>query len=399
MGTETPASIPPLSSTAPQAPEPRDAFSATPGEISQLLITWHDAHQRLLPWRASRAGTRDAYAVWVAEIMLQQTRVEVVDGYFRRWMERWPTLEALADAPLDDVLKQWEGLGYYARARALHRSAQLLVSEHNGRLPDRRDTLLALPGIGPYTAGAILSIAFGQAEPLLDGNVKRVLSRLADIGETIEAPATLTTLWALAQALVEAAPEGDAGVLNEALIELGATVCIPARPRCLLCPVEAFCMARRNGTETERPVRAPRKRTPHVDVVAGVIWQGDAHQSALLLAQRPADGLLGGLWEYPGGKVEAQDADQPAALRREINEELAVAIDVGPKVAAVDHAFTHFRMTLHAYHARWLGPEPQRLGVADWRWVTLDEVAAFAMGVADRKVTAALLAERAALDE
>lgn len=367
-----------------------------PQTIAPLLIAWHDAHQRLLPWRARRAGTRDAYAVWVAEIMLQQTRVEVVEDYFRRWMERFPTLESLAEARLADVLKQWEGLGYYARARALHRTAQILVQAHGGRLPETRAEVLALPGIGPYTAGAILSIAFGQAEPLLDGNVKRVLARLADIAEPVDAATTLHDMWALARALVEAAPAGEAGVLNEALIELGATVCLPARPRCLLCPVEAHCLARGRGTELQRPVRTPRERTPHVDVVAGVIWQGERYASPLLLAQRPAEGLLGGLWEFPGGKVEAVDADHGAALQREIMEELGMAIEVGAQVAAVAHAFTHFRMTLHAYHARWLGAPPQMLGVADWRWVPLDGVDAFAMGVADRKVAAALLHERIA---
>lgn len=374
---------------------PRTAGDFSPQSLAQLLITWHNTHQRVLPWRARRAGTRDAYAVWVAEVMLQQTRVEVVDGYFRRWMERFPTLDSLADAPLDAVLKQWEGLGYYARARALHRTAQILVQEHGGHFPQTRAEVLALPGIGPYTVGAILSIAFGQAEPLLDGNVKRVLARLADISAPIEAAATRNQFWALARALVDAAPVGEAGVLNEALIELGATVCVPARPRCSLCPVEAKCLARGRGTETQRPVRAPRKRMPHVDVVAGIIWQGDPYASPLLLAQRPAAGLLGGLWEFPGGKVEAEDADHAAALQREIMEELGTAIEVGAQVVTVAHAFTHFRMTLYGYHARWLGAPPQTLGVADWRWVTLDGVGAFAMGVADRKVAAALLAERA----
>ena len=378
------------------APLPAFAGDSSPHEIASLLIAWHDAHQRLLPWRASRAGARDAYAVWVAEIMLQQTRVEVVVAYYLRWMERFPSLAVLAEASLDDVLKLWEGLGYYARARSLHRTAQILVRAHAGGFPQTRAAVLALPGIGPYTVGAILSIAFGQAEPLLDGNVKRVLARLADLATPVEAPATLLALWSLARVLVEAAAVGEAGVLNEALIELGATVCTPTRPRCLLCPVEAHCAARQRGTEALRPVRAPRKRSPHVDVVAGVIWQGEQFASPLLLAQRPADGLLGGLWEFPGGKVEPTDADQPAALRREIEEELGIAIEVGDKVAEVAHAFTHLRITLHAWHARWLGAAPQTLGVADWRWTPLDAVNGFAMGVADRKVAAALLAQRAA---
>lgn len=354
------------------------------------MIAWHDDHQRLLPWREARAGARDPYAVWVAEIMLQQTRVEVVRGYFARWMEAFPTIGALAAADQQQVLKVWEGLGYYARARNLHRAAQVVVEQYGGEIPRTRAALLALPGVGEYTVGAILSIAFAQVEPILDGNVKRVLSRLADMAEPVDSAPALRRLWELERVLVQAAPPGEAGVLNEALMELGAIVCTPQSPRCLLCPVNGFCLAAARGTQAQRPVRTPKKATPHFDVAAGVIWQGEPFASKLLIAQRPVQGLLGGLWEFPGGKLEAEDADLRACLRREIMEELAIDISVGDAVTVVQHAYTHFRITLHAFHARWQGGEPQALGCADWRWLALEELDAFPFPVTDQKIIAAL---------
>lgn len=324
--------------------------------------------------------------------MLQQTRVETVVGYFQRWISRFPTLATLATADLHDVLKLWEGLGYYARARNLHRAAQALVHEHCGAVPADRKALLALPGVGRYTAGAILSLAFGQPEPILDGNVKRVLARLFDVAEPINRPAVVNQMWTWAEALVTAAPPGQAGGCNEALMELGATVCTPQNPRCLLCPLVDLCRAAAQGTQNERPVRPPRRRTPHFHVTAGVIWQGEAFRSLLLIAQRPADGMLGGLWEFPGGKQEPADPDLPACLRREIAEELGIAIAVGEPVTVVEHAYTHFRITLHAFHARHTAGEPRPLGCADWRWVGLEELDRFPFPVTDRKIIAALRA-------
>jgi A/G-specific adenine glycosylase len=358
--------------------------------IAEQLATWHDQQQRVLPWRSAPAGQRDPYAVWVSEIMAQQTRVETVVDYYLRWMARLPTLAALAAADQQEVLKLWEGLGYYARARNLQRAAQQVVAQHGGELPENRAALLRLPGIGAYTAGAILSLAFNQPEPILDGNVKRVLSRLADIDRPVEATGTLAELWGLARQMVEAAPPGQAGAVNEALMELGATVCVPVAPRCLVCPVAAHCLAAQRGTQGERPVTSPRRRTPHFDVTAGVIWQGEVLASPLLIAQRPQTGMLGGLWEFPGGKLEPEDADLPSCLRREIDEELGIAIEVGEPLTTVRHAYTHFRITLHVFHARHVAGRPQALGCADWRWATLDELDRFPFPVTDQKVIAAL---------
>jgi A/G-specific adenine glycosylase len=358
--------------------------------MARHLVHWHTQHQRTLPWRNAPAGRRDPYQVWISEIMLQQTRVETVVDYYTRWMARFPTVEALASADQQEVLKAWEGLGYYARARNLHRAAQQVVVEYCGRIPADRAMLGKLPGIGEYTAGALLSLAFNQPAPILDGNVRRVLTRLADIDQPVEATATLKTLWQLARSAVEAAPSEAAGACNEALMELGATVCTPENPRCLICPVADLCLAAANGTQTKRPVTSPRKATPHYDVAAGIIWQGEPYASKLLIAQRPQHGLLGGLWEFPGGKLEPTDADLRACLRREIEEELGIDIAVGEQLATVRHAYTHFRITLQAFHARHIAGEPRAIGCAAWRWVALDELSAFPFPVTDQKIIRAL---------
>lgn len=365
--------------------------------IAARLVAWHEEHQRVLPWRTAPAGQRAPYTVWVSEIMAQQTRVDTVAGYFIDWMARFPTTAELAAADQQDVLKAWEGLGYYARARNLHKAAQIVVSEYDGDLPADRKALLALPGIGDYTVGAILSLAFNQPEPILDGNVKRVISRLADIDRPINETAVLNVLWGHARAIVEAAEPGTAGACNEGLMELGATLCTPKKPRCLICPLVDECVAASNGTQYERPIMPPRKRTPHYDVAAGVIWQGERFASPLLIAQRRQNGMLGGLWEFPGGKLENSDADLAACLRREIDEELGIEIGVDEQFTTVKHAYTHFRITLHTFHARHLAGTPAAIDCADWRWVVLDELGDFPFPVTDQKIIAALCQEYAPL--
>jgi A/G-specific adenine glycosylase len=364
------------------------SLSSSPSAIAAALLIWIDAGQlRDLPWRAE---PRDPYAVWVSEIMLQQTQVATVIPYLQRWLERFPTVEALAAADLGDVLKAWEGLGYYSRARNLHKSAQIVVEQHGGRLPAERRALLALPGIGKYTAGAILSIAFGQAAAVLDGNVKRVLARVYDVDGEIGKSSTETHLWHLAEALVAAVEPQQAGPLNEALMDLGAMICLPQAPRCLLCPLHAPCLARQRGTQEERPVRAVRKPLPHFDVTAAVLRR-PGRPEQFLIAQRPPEGMLGGLWEFPGGKRHEGESLHDC-LRREMQEELAVEVEVGQPVAVVKHAYTHFRITLHAFECQLLGGEPQPIGVADWRWVTLNDLASYAFAVTDQKIILALKA-------
>ncbi len=351
-------------------------------QITQPLLAWWDHDHADLPWRA----TRDPYAIWVAEIMLQQTQITTVIPYYERWLARFPTVQVLAAASLDEVLKLWEGLGYYSRARNLHTAAQTVVNELNGQIPTTAKDLIQLKGIGRYTAGAIASIAFDEPAPILDGNVIRVLSRLYDLPDDVTTTAAKKKLWQLAEELVPAQRPGD---FNQALMELGQQVCVPANPRCLLCPLAPFCLARERGTQLERPCRPPRKNTPHYDVVAGLIWQDSLQNSVFLIAQRPLTGLLGGLWEFPGGKQEP-DETLPQALKREIQEELAIDIEVGEHLTSIKHAYTHFRITLHAFHAIHLSGTPQHLGAADHAWVTLDDLDNYAFAVTDQKIIAAL---------
>jgi A/G-specific adenine glycosylase len=345
-------------------------------ELTQRLFIWYEQYSRSLPWR----GNPDPYVVWVSEIMLQQTRVETVIPYFRRWMVHFPTLQALADAPEQEVLKVWEGLGYYSRARNLQRAARQVFQEFNGQIPSDAQSLALLPGIGRYTAGAIASIAFGLDEPALDGNIRRVLSRLFDLRVPARSPEGEYRLWDLAR---QHLPAGRAGDYNQALMDLGATICTPHSPNCAECPLEKLCQARALGLQEERPIMIQRPPIPHYLVTAAIITRADS----LLIAHRRPNGLLGGLWEFPGGKLKTGE-DFPEGLKREIHEELGVEIIVGEPFGVYRHADTHFRVTLHAFFCTLLAGEPQPLEASELRWVKPGELDQFPMGKIDRLIAA-----------
>jgi len=342
--------------------------------IQRALLTWWDASSREMPWR----GVEDPYAVWVSEIMLQQTRVETVGPYYRRFMRLFPTVRRLADAPLERVLKAWEGLGYYSRARNLHAAARKVVADFAGRLPGDVERLRSLPGIGPYTAGAIASIAFGLDEPVLDGNVSRVLCRLVAMEDDPARPATRERLWGLARRFV---PSGRAGLFNQAMMDLGATLCVPRRPRCADCPLRRHCRARERGLQDRLPVRRARPPVPHYDIAAGVV----RHAGRILIARRREDAMLGGLWELPGGKVEPGETPAQAAAR-EIREEVGVEAAVGELVATINHAYAHFRITLHVFACRLTRGRARPIGCAAVRWVRPDELDSYAFPRANRRV-------------
>ncbi|HMM27045.1 MAG TPA: A/G-specific adenine glycosylase [Aggregatilineaceae bacterium] len=350
-----------------------------PSMLHSLLLAWFEGESEDLPWRQDR----HPYRVWLSEIMLQQTQVATVIPYFKRFLERFPTVEDLARAPLDDVLKIWEGLGYYSRARNLHRTAQIVAKEYGGNFPASPEELQKLPGIGRYTAGAIASIAYGVNAPVLDGNVIRVLSRIYDIADDVTQPATQRALWALAERLV---PPGQAGAWNEALMDLGRRICTPRDPRCAECPVNTWCDAFQAGTQRQRPVRPQRVKTPHFDVTAAVIRRADGQ---VLIAQRPPDAMLGGLWEFPGGKREPGETLRDC-LAREIREELGIEIRVGEQIGVVRHGYTHFRITLYAFYGEIASGEPRAIGCAAWTWATLDDLDRYAFPVTDRKIIALL---------
>lgn len=355
-----------------------------PEAIADRLLEWYDQGAAVLPWR----GAGDAYRVWLSEIMLQQTRIETVIPYYERFVAAYPDVQALAAAPLDEVLKHWEGLGYYSRARNLHRCAQLIVAEHGGAFPASVEALRRLPGIGRYTAGAIASIAFGLRAAVLDGNVIRVLARLEDLPDDVSESAVQTRLWALAETLL---PEARVGDYNQALMELGQTICLPRQPACLRCPLSSLCRAFAAGTQAQRPVKKKRAPVPHYDVAAGIVRNAEGR---ILIAQRPAEGLLGGLWEFPGGKQEPGETLEQT-LARELREELAIDVEVGALFVRVGHAFTHFKITLHAFECAYRGPlppydAPQLLDAQAIAWVTLDEISRYSFGKADREVIRAL---------
>jgi A/G-specific adenine glycosylase len=339
-----------------------------------LLLRWYATHARALPWR----GARDPYRVWISEIMLQQTQVDTVIPYYRRWLKRFPTLKALAAAPLRDVLALWEGLGYYSRARNLHRAAQRVLADFGGRLPQTVAELRTLPGIGRYTAGAIASIAFNQDVAVLDGNVKRVLARVFNLVDDVSRPAGEKKLWALADRLI---PAGRAGDYNQALMDLGATICAPRNPICARCPVNKQCAAQKVGAQNERPITKKKAAVPHYAVAAGIIRQG----GRVLIAQRPAHKLLGGLWEFPGGKREAGET-LPECLQRELKEELGITVTVGEQRATLKHAFTHFKITLHVFEAVWVAGQPRAIEVAAFKWVWPNQLKNYPMGKTDRAI-------------
>ena len=344
-------------------------------QFSRILLEWYSKYHRQMPWR----GHPDPYAVWISEAMLQQTRVETVIPYFNRWMGRFPSIRALADASEQDVLNAWEGLGYYSRARNLRKAATALCEKFEGSLPQTVEELISLPGIGRYTAAAIASIAFGQDEAVLDGNVKRVLARVFNLDYPANTPAGEKGFWLLARELV---PAGSASDYNQAVMDLGATICTPRTPQCDSCPLAANCESNQLGIQDSRPVMIEKPPIPHYLVSAAVIQQGDT----VLIARRPSKGLLGGMWEFPGGKVETGESHSQA-LQREITEELGCAITVGEEFGIYKHAYTHFGVTLHAFHCSIISGEPQPLDASEIRWVAINRLTDYPMGKIDRMIS------------
>ncbi len=304
--------------------------------VASALLAWYDAGHRDLPWR----HTRDPYCIWLSEMLLQQTQVATAIPYYLRLLERYPTVAALASADLDELLSLWQGLGYYARARHLLRAAQLIVTQHGGQVPDSRKALLALPGIGDYTAGAILSIAYSQAEPAVDGNVRRVLARLYDLELDADSPAARRWFADVSASMLHTERAGDH---NQAIMEFGATLCAPRNPTCSSCPLASLCLAFARGTVLERPVRAPRRAAPTHELVAAHCEQ----DGRLLLVRRSPAGLLGGLWELPNWAVPAEAAPAvalAAALRAHVDTPL-----VGEELTLVRHAYSHFAVRVHVF--------------------------------------------------
>ena len=339
------------------------------------LAGWFKVTARDLPWRRSD----DPYLIWMSEVLLQQTRVDQGLAYYEAFASNYPTVQDLASAPLDDILRLWEGLGYYARARNFHAGAKQIVRDHGGNMPASYDDWLGIPGVGPYTAAAVTSIGMGLPHAVVDGNVVRVLSRLFAIGDDVTQGRVRRNLQATADAVLD---ESAPGTHNEAMMELGAVLCTPVRPSCSQCPVRTYCLAFAEGTPESYPRKKKKAPVPHHTIVVGII-QDD--QGRYLVQRRPEDAMLGGLWEFPGDKCEPGEALEEA-LMREIREEVGADVIVGPPECAIKHAYSHFRITMHAFHCRLSPDSPAPQTALPMDWVGPDKLHALAFPRANRKL-------------
>jgi A/G-specific adenine glycosylase len=347
--------------------------------IRKRLLDWYRKNRRRLPWRE----TQDPYRIWISEAMLQQTRVETVIPYYERFLSAFPDAAALARADLQEVLRVWEGLGYYARARNLHRAAEMIVARFDGRVPDGPEKLRSLPGVGPYIAAAVLSIAFGKPHAVVDGNVKRVLARLFQIEAPVNRPGSAAVFQQEADRLLHRA---DPGAFNQAVMELGALICIPKNPACGRCPLYDFCGAVQTGSVARYPLRDKKPPVPEYAIAVGVVHK----RGRMLITRRKPDGLLGGLWEFPGGKIREGETAE-AACRREIAEETGLRVAVGERIARVRHAYTHFKIVMDVFHCAVESGRVKLTGPVDFAWVRPGQLEDYPFPKANRKFIPLLL--------
>ena len=341
--------------------------------LRRSLIGWYLKNQRDLPWRK----TNNPYDIWVSEVMLQQTQVNTVIPYYHNFLQRFESLGQLARANLQAVLKVWEGLGYYARARNLHRAAGIVLDQHHGIIPNSWEAFRKLPGVGDYIAAAVLSIAFNKPYPVVDGNVKRVLARLFIRKEPVNNSAFVKNFQELSGTLL--APRRP-GAFNQAMMELGATVCKPQQPLCDRCPLKRMCLAYRSGRVSEYPQKLKRRPSPQYQIAVGVVFKKDQ----VLITQRKPQGLLGGLWEFPGGKIENGEKAEEACVR-EIKEEVNLVVKIDSHFSRVRHAYTHFKIVMDVFSCTYVSGRVKLNGPADYRWIKLDKIEDYPFPKANHK--------------
>jgi len=341
--------------------------------LRKRLIQWYGANQRDLPWRKSR----NPYHIWVSEVMLQQTQVNTVLSYYRRFLKAFPSIRHLAAADLQSVLKLWEGMGYYARARNLHRAAQRVMQDFNGKIPDSWAAFHGLPGVGDYIAAAVLSIAFDQPYAVVDGNVKRVLARLHKISAPVNQPQSNSAFKAAADKLLDVR---RSGTFNQAIMELGALLCKPQNPACDVCPLNKRCRAYQSRQVADFPKRRKRSATPQYHIAVGVVFKNNR----VLITQRKPDGLLGGLWEFPGGKIRDGEPAEAACIR-EIKEEANLVVEIDRHLTQVKHAYTHFKIIMEVFCCKYVSGRVYLRGPVAFRWIRIDEYQKFPFPRANHK--------------
>jgi A/G-specific adenine glycosylase len=347
--------------------------------LTDQLLTWYELNKRVLPWR----NTRDPYHIWVSEIMLQQTQVDTVVPYYHRFLKKYPTIDSLARSELQDVLKMWENLGYYSRVRHMHETAKMIALELDGKIPDTWDAIIRLPGIGPYTAGAILSIAYGKPIPAIDGNARRVFCRLFAIEDPAYSSGAQQDLYRLVAGII---PRHSPAAFNQAVMDLGSLVCTPKNPACPVCPMQNRCLAFKHALQERLPVMKKKAPLPHRHAIAAILRDS---RNRVLIVRRPSEGLLASLWKFPGGFLHSGESPQDG-LRKTILEELGWNIEGGGLIASVRHAYTHFRMTLHIFLCGHPGTEPLTPSYQQWQWATPNDLSNLPFSRADRKVIAAI---------
>ncbi len=361
--------------------------TTAPDIVSQLL-SWFAHNARPLPWR----GQKDAYKIWISEVMLQQTQMERGVAYFMRWMERFPRIEDVANASEEDILHAWQGLGYYSRARNIHKAAKIIMHSHKGIFPCNPQDISALPGIGPYTTGAIASMAFGHELPCIDANVERVLARIYDIDSPVKQEPAASRIRALALEWALAAPKGSTGTYNEAIMELGALIC-RKNPLCEACPLQNFCESLRLGIAKERPVPGKRASITPLQVVTGVLKIQDHEQEKIFIQKRLPQGVWGHLWEFPGGRIEEGESPEEAIVR-EFKEETGFSVEIVQNYGIIKHGYTTYRITLHCFELRFIGeevnqktlPKPTLTAATAYTWATLHDIGKRALPAAHRKL-------------
>jgi A/G-specific adenine glycosylase len=375
----SPKTLPAQASTASAPGETATDEAKVRAALTRALIDWYDEQRRPLPWRA----TRDPYCIWVSEVMLQQTQVATVIGYYERWLRRFPDLASLASAEVEDVLRAWEGLGYYSRARNLQRAAQHVMERHGGALPESVAELLALPGVGRYSAGAIASIAFGADEPAIDGNIVRVLTRLFGLGGDPKREPLAGQLWRLARELL---PKGRAGAFNQALMELGATCCTPKAPRCSTCPVQRHCQALREDRVLAYPQTAKRPVVTRERRAAAVVRR----LGRVLVVRAPADAARWrGMWQFPDVLLDTE-SDAAAALQAQLERATGVRVEARERLLALRHQVTRFRIEIDVYDCRANGGRARAIEYGEVRWAPLDALGSLPMPAAHRKIARSL---------
>lgn len=342
-------------------------------QLREKLSGWYQTNQRKLPWRESK----NPYHIWLSEVMLQQTQVKTVLPYYFKFLESFPSIHDLAHADLERVLKLWEGLGYYARARNFHKAAGLVVNQFNGRIPETFETFIRFPGVGDYIGSAVQSLAFGHPHAVVDGNVKRVLSRLFLISDPVNRSSSHRAFKMIAETILD---RKDPGTFNQALMELGALICTPRQAKCTECPLTAICEALVNQIVDQYPKRIKTPRVPTHRIAVGVVKKN----GKMLITRRKLDGLLGGLWEFPGGKLKKEETPRDACSR-EIKEETGLCVTVEKHLTTVHHAYTHFKIQMDVFYCRHIEGRVRLTGPIDHRWITLSEIENFAFPKANNK--------------